>query len=170
MPTSAVDAVAADIDAFKDEIEEVLREEKEEKEIQNAEVQIARGQNLIKHKDEIKSRPRRTWFETQRDKEEREKASKAQLNGLELPKEKKGSGGKLSNKKRKRMEGREEMEEGGGGRVYKKTKADRVAKRGGGGKGKGKKGKAKGTAAKSLKGKGGKKFAQKMARGKGKTK
>ncbi|KAG0129593.1 P-loop containing nucleoside triphosphate hydrolase protein [Tuber indicum] len=154
-----VDALGEKIKELDGEIEEILKEEKEEKQLQSAELQLRRGENLIKHEDEIKSRPKRTWFETQREKELREKVSKAQLNGLELPEKK----GKLSNKKRKKLEGRGEVEEG---RVYKKTKTDRTFKRNGGGKGGGA---AKGGALK-VKGKGGKKFAQKMVRGKGKSK
>ena len=139
-----VDALGEKIKKLDDEIEEILKEEKEEKQLQSAELQLRKGENLIKHEDEIKSRPRRTWFETQREKELRGKVSKAQLNGLELPEKKV----KLSNKKRKKLEGREEVEEG---RVYKKTKADRTSK-------------------KNCKGKGGKKFTQKILRGKGKSK
>lgn len=118
--------------------------------MQVAELQLRKGENLIKHEDEIKARPKRTWFETQREKDERGRVSKAQLNGVALPEKKE----KLSNKKRKRMEGREEMEEA---RVYKKTRADRASKLKGKGKGK------------TLpKGKGGKKFEQKMSKAKGK--
>ncbi|KAG0642070.1 putative ATP-dependent RNA helicase [Tuber brumale] len=154
-----VDALGGRIKELDGEIEEILKEEKEEKQLQSAELQLRRGENLIKHEDEIKSRPKRTWFETQREKELREKVSKAQLNGLELPEKKV----KLSNKKRKKLEERGEVEEG---RVYKKTKADRASKRNGRGKGGGA---AKGGAVK-VKGKGGKKFAQKVVRGKGKSK
>ena len=139
-----VDALGEKIKNLGDEIEEILEEEKEEKQLQSAELQLRKGENLIKHEDEIKSRPKRTWFETQREKELRGKVSKAQLNGLELPEKKV----KLSNKKRKKLEVRGEVEEG---RVYKKTKADRTSKKNG-------------------RGKGGKKFAQKILRGKGKSK
>jgi len=121
-----------------DEIEEIHEEEKEKK-LQSIELQLCKAENLIKHDDEIRGRPKRTWFE----KELRGKVSKAQLKGLELPEKKV----KLTNKK-KQLEVRGEVEEE---RVYKKTKADRTSKRNG-------------------KGKGGKKFAQKILRGKGKSK
>ena len=107
-------------------------------------MQLCKGENLIKHEDEIRSRPKRTLFETQRETELREKVRKAQLNGLELPEKKV----KLTNKKKTKFEVRGEVEEE---RVYKKPKADRTSKRNG-------------------KGKGGKKFAQKILRGKGKSK
>ena len=60
-------------------------------------MQLCKGENLIKHEDEIRSRPERTWLETLREMELRGKVSKAQLNGLELPEKKV----KLSNKKKK---------------------------------------------------------------------
>ena len=99
------------------------------------ELQLCKGENLIKHDDEIRGRPKRTWFE----KELPGKVSKAHLNGLELPAKKKV---KLTNKKKKKLEVRGEVEEE---RVYKKTKADRTSKWNG-------------------KGEGGKKFAQKILR------
>lgn len=145
-----VDELGKEIDALQDEIEEILKEEKQEKQIQTAELQLRKGENLIKHEDEIKARPKRTWFETQREKEERGKISKAALNGVSLPEKKE----KLSNKKRKRMEGREEIEEM---RAYKKTKGDRASKLKGKGKGK-----------TQVKGSAGKKFAQKMNKAKAK--
>lgn len=33
-----------------------------------AEMEITKGQNLIEHRDEIMSRPARTWFQTEREK------------------------------------------------------------------------------------------------------
>ena len=51
------------------EVEAVLAEEKEEKVIRQAEMEIKKGQNMIDHGDEIFSRPARTWFQTGKDKE-----------------------------------------------------------------------------------------------------
>ena len=50
------------------EIEEVLAEEKEERAMSITERDLKRGENLIQHEDEIKARPRRTWFESEKDK------------------------------------------------------------------------------------------------------
>jgi len=105
--------------ALEDEIEEVLEEEKAEKVIQTMEMQVQKTENLVKYKDEIKGRPKRTWFESQREKAEAKKVSKAELNGVTLPEKKTP----VSGKKRKREEMKEEKE-----KVYKKTKADRVIK------------------------------------------
>ncbi|GME74958.1 unnamed protein product [Ambrosiozyma monospora] len=91
-------------------IEEILVEEKQEKEIIRAEMELKKSENLLNYKDEIKSRPKRTWFQT-------EKEKKADKLGLALAK-----GKKLNSKKRKQQEAREDA----GGRSYKKTKTDRV--------------------------------------------
>jgi len=81
------------------------------------EMQVRRTENLVKHEEEIKGRPKRTWFESQREKVEAKKLSKAELNGIELPEKR----APMSGKKRKREEMKEE-------RGYKKTKTDRVLK------------------------------------------
>jgi len=54
---------------LKDEVSEVLHEEKEEKQIRQAEMELKKGQNMIDHQDEIFSRPARTWFQSEKDKQ-----------------------------------------------------------------------------------------------------
>ncbi|GMG39158.1 unnamed protein product [Ambrosiozyma monospora] len=92
-------------------IEEILVEEKQEKEIIRAEMELKKSENLLNYKDEIKSRPKRTWFQS-------EKEKKADKLGTALAK-----GKKINSKKRKQQEAREDA---GGSRSYKKTKTDRV--------------------------------------------
>jgi ATP-dependent RNA helicase DDX27 len=63
-----IESVEADMWADKitemeDEIEEILKDEKEEKLLSQSEMQIRRGENIMVHEDEIKGRPKRTWFE-----------------------------------------------------------------------------------------------------------
>ncbi|KAF8539670.1 P-loop containing nucleoside triphosphate hydrolase protein [Trichophaea hybrida] len=117
LDTDKVNRVHKKLASIESEVDEVLKEEKDEKEIQNMEMQIRRTENLVKHEEEIKGRPKRTWFESQREKVEAKKLSRAELNGIELP-EKRTS---MSGKKRKREEMKEE-------RGYKKTKTDRTVK------------------------------------------
>ncbi|SCU96830.1 LANO_0E14466g1_1 [Lachancea nothofagi CBS 11611] len=94
----------------KDEtISEILEEEKEEKEILRAEMEVRKGQNMLKHKDEINSRPRRTWFQS-----EAEKKNSKVIQALSKNKK------TVNSKKRKRMEATEDRS-----RSYKKTKNDR---------------------------------------------
>ncbi|KAL8826579.1 MAG: hypothetical protein Q9191_003717, partial [Dirinaria sp. TL-2023a] len=73
----AIDAVAVDtVDALhtriaehlEAEIDAILGEEKEERAMQNAEMQVRKGENLMVHEAEIHSRPKRTWFESEREK------------------------------------------------------------------------------------------------------
>jgi len=142
---------------LEEEVEEVLEEEKQEKQIQQAEMQVTKGQNLITHEDEIHSRPKRTWFESEKEKKAAKDAGAVVLNGV-----KRGITGKLSGKKRRKLENRDDQLGRGEGRVYKKTKEERVAgtKRG-----------VKVGSSTDKKPKSAKKFAQKMGRGaKGKPK
>ena len=64
----ATNVLSAEIDALKDEIQEILREEKEEKEIRSTEMQIKKGQNLLDHREQIMARPARTWFQSGKEK------------------------------------------------------------------------------------------------------
>lgn len=91
-------------------IDEILEEEKGEKEILRAEMQLRKGENLLKHKTEIESRPKRTWFQSEAEKKN------AKLFGV-LAKNKKV----VNSKKRKRLEATEDSS-----RRYKKTQKNRV--------------------------------------------
>ncbi|KAF9527593.1 ATP-dependent RNA helicase drs1 [Crepidotus variabilis] len=57
------------LEGLKDEIADILKEEKEEKHLRKAEMELKKGQNLIEHEAEIYSRPARTWFQTTKEKE-----------------------------------------------------------------------------------------------------
>lgn len=92
-------------------IDEVLEEEKNEKELLQAEMELNKASNMIKHQKEIQSRPKRTWFESNADKK-----SNSDLTN-HLPKREK----KINSKKRKSIEALKDS-----GRSYKKTKQDRI--------------------------------------------
>ncbi|KAL4997833.1 P-loop containing nucleoside triphosphate hydrolase protein [Aspergillus recurvatus] len=138
---SVADSWASKAKDMEEEIDAVLEEEKLEKQLAQAEMQVTKGENLIKHEAEIKSRPKRTWFETEREKRVAKKIGAAELNG---PGKKEKV--RLSNKDKKRLDAARMRQEEGLGR--KKNKAEREdpragkAKQGkdkGKGKGKGKK-------------------------------
>jgi ATP-dependent RNA helicase DDX27 len=123
-----VDAAEADkwadkVTDMKDEIEEILEEEKEDKQLAQAEMQVRRGENIIAHEDEIMGRPKRTWFETEQAKREAKKTGRAQLNGMESVL--KNKPGKLSNKDKKKLDDRDTRTEG---KVWKKGRAEREGK------------------------------------------
>ncbi|KAI1150751.1 P-loop containing nucleoside triphosphate hydrolase protein [Nemania diffusa] len=118
------------IEALADEIAAVAQEEKEEKQIAMAEMQIRKGENMVRHEDEIKARPKRTWFETQADKKAARDAGFNELNGLREALKKKG-GGTLSGKDKKKLDARaarKEDAQGKGERVWKKGAAERAGK------------------------------------------
>lgn len=118
---AVADKWASKAEGLSEEIDEILQEEKAEKQLAQAEMQVTKGENLIKHEAEIMSRPKRTWFETERQKRDAQKVGTAQLNGLDTQakKEKK----KLSNKDKKRLDAARERREGNIG--FKKGKTDR---------------------------------------------
>lgn len=115
------------------EVEEVLQEEKIEKQMSQAEMQVTKGENLMKHGAEIMSRPKRTWFETEQQKRTAKKAGAELLNGPNAQSKKI----KLSNKDKKRLDDAQMRHDGNIG--WKKGKSDRDDS-----KGKDKKGKGKG--------------------------
>lgn len=147
------------IGGMDEDIEAVMREEKEEKVLKQSEMQMKKAENFMAHEKEILSRPKKTWFQGQKDKAESKAKGRAQLNGvrddslegkiaeqLEKDKGKK----KLSNKEKKRMALKDER---GEARMWKKGAAERgknvqPGKSGKGGKGKpgGSKTKPKGRA------------------------
>ncbi|KAH9082149.1 DEAD-domain-containing protein [Lactarius deliciosus] len=56
--------------SLKGEIAGVLTEEKEEKQLRQAEMEVTKGQNILEHEAEIYSKPARTWFQTGKDKQQ----------------------------------------------------------------------------------------------------
>lgn len=117
------DEWAAQVENMQDEIEEILIEEKEDKQLAQAEMEVRRGENIIVHENEIKGRPRRTWFESEQDKRAAKKVGRAELNGVENVIKKKG--GRLSNKDKKKLDDRDVRLEG---KVWKKGRAERAGK------------------------------------------
>ncbi|KAH7329408.1 P-loop containing nucleoside triphosphate hydrolase protein [Stachybotrys elegans] len=111
-----VDKLQEQIDAMEDEIEDIMREEKEEKQLAQAEMEVKKGENLMEYEAEIKSRPKRTWFETEHDKKKAKQAGKDELNGMREAMKMK-SAGKLSNKDKKKLDAKAQRTEG---RTWKK--------------------------------------------------
>jgi ATP-dependent RNA helicase DDX27 len=124
VPVEETDRWMKKIKELEGEIEEVLAEEKEERAMSVTERDLKRGENLIMHEDEIKSRPRRTWFESEKDKLAEKEKGAAALNGPAggLAKGKDQKKKKLSGKDRKKLEMKDVRTEG---KQWKKGKADR---------------------------------------------
>ncbi|KAF4459741.1 ATP-dependent RNA helicase DRS1 [Fusarium albosuccineum] len=117
-----VDKFQAQIDEMDDEIDEIMQEEKEEKQLAHVEMQVRKGENLIDHEAEIKSRPKRTWFETEHDKKQSKQAGRDELNGMREGMKKKT--GKLSNKDKKRLDAKQMRSEGQEWRKGKSSEAE----------------------------------------------
>ncbi|CAG8981252.1 hypothetical protein HYALB_00003850 [Hymenoscyphus albidus] len=120
---SDADEWATKVDEMEDEIEEILKDEKEEKALAQLEMQVKKGDNMIDHQEEIQGRPKRTWFESEVEKTAAKKAGRAELNGVQSILKKKP--GKLSNKDKKKLDDRDMRTEG---KVWKKGRAERDGK------------------------------------------
>ncbi|KAJ5676737.1 ATP-dependent RNA helicase drs1 [Penicillium maclennaniae] len=128
--TAVADEWAQKAEDLADEVQEVLQEEKTEKQMSQAEMQVNKTENIMKHGAEIMARPKRTWFET-----EQQKLAARKIGAEEVKKDK----AKLSNKDKKRLDDAKMRHEGNIG--WKKGKDERDAPKMFGkdkGKGKGK--------------------------------
>lgn len=153
----ALDRCDGRIAALADEIDAILSMEKEERAMGEAERDVRRGENLVGFSDEIASRPRRTWFAGERDKQQARERGAKELNGADpngaAPAAGKRTGtGKMSGKQKKRLDdrklrtgevgghqGQEGSRRPGEGRIWKKPKSGLTV----GAQDKGKKGKEK---------------------------
>ncbi len=123
VPTEETDRWVKKLKELENEIEEVLREEKEERVLSITERDLKRGVNLIEHEDEIKSRPRRVWFESEKEKKAERERGVAALNNSSGGSVKDGKKKKkLSGKDKKKLEAKDVRTEG---KQWKKGKADR---------------------------------------------
>lgn len=120
------DACMARVEALTAEVEIIMGMEKEERALGEAEREVCKGENLVGFEEEIKARPRRTWFETEKEKAEAKARGGQELNGRSSGgggTTKAGTGsGKLSNKAKKRLDGRTDQL---AGRTWKKRRENR---------------------------------------------
>ncbi|XP_021755961.1 DEAD-box ATP-dependent RNA helicase 28-like [Chenopodium quinoa] len=59
---------AQTIEQMEDQVATILQEEKEEMALRKAEMEAAKAENMIEHREEIFSRPKKTWFITEKEK------------------------------------------------------------------------------------------------------
>lgn len=121
VPIEVVTAFVTQLKDLKDEVDHVLEEEKEEKAIRQVEMQITKGDNLIKHRDEIMSKPKRTWFVNEKERANQKEVAKVEYEAKMEDKNQKKLSSKhgkydgLSRKKKRSKMAREEMEQEEGG-------------------------------------------------------
>ncbi|KAK4842530.1 hypothetical protein QYF36_023212 [Acer negundo] len=65
------------IDQMEDQVAAILREEREEMALRKAEMEATKAENMIAHREEIYSRPKKTWFVTETEKKLAAKAAKS---------------------------------------------------------------------------------------------
>jgi ATP-dependent RNA helicase DDX27 len=70
------------IEGLEKDVIQIHIAEREEKELRKAEQEAQKLQNMIEHRDEIYSRPARTWFQSRREKENVQIAAKQAAMGL----------------------------------------------------------------------------------------
>ena len=81
-------------------VKELSIEELSEKELQKADVEARRAENLIKHKEEIMNRPKKHWMKNTLQKKELKQKSKDDLKDIKSKFEKQFATGKIFKKKR----------------------------------------------------------------------
>ena len=124
MDPAEIDTMHNRITALEDEIEAVLKEEKEQKALAQLSRDLTRGENMVEHQSEIMSRPRRTWFESEKEKlAAKAKSRPTSMTSSTSMKNDSGSfgrkvsaagGGKLSNKQKKKLDRSRDFKEAGG--------------------------------------------------------
>lgn len=135
MEIKEVDDMQKRIESLEDDIEAILKEEKEEKQIAQVETQLTRGENMVKHEAEILARPRRTWFESEKEKRDAKQRGQLELNGPNGMVKVKSDKKKMSNKMKKRLDLTRDRKEG---KMWKREKHDSAPVSVGRSKGKGK--------------------------------
>jgi ATP-dependent RNA helicase DDX27 len=104
VPYEDVQSWVEKLEAQKEVLEMAIVVEKEERALEVAERDLKKGENMVIHEDEIKARPKRTWFESEKEKLESKKLQSQPMNDVKVKAAKK----KLSNKDKKRAEIKDE--------------------------------------------------------------
>ncbi|EFX00649.1 ATP-dependent RNA helicase [Grosmannia clavigera kw1407] len=135
---AAADRWQAKIDAMAEDVAEIVAEERQVRAMAQAEMEVTRGENLLKHRDEIMARPKRTWFESGRDKEAKRQLQRREAQAERSDETKKstmerlrdqlkakhGGSGWLSRKDTKKLDAKKDRLEGLGGRKLKQEKKE----------------------------------------------
>eukprot|EP00172_Hildenbrandia_rubra_P001677 Plantae.Rhodophyta-Hildenbrandia_rubra.ctg2247.p1 GENE.Plantae.Rhodophyta-Hildenbrandia_rubra.ctg2247~~Plantae.Rhodophyta-Hildenbrandia_rubra.ctg2247.p1 ORF type:complete len:659 (-),score=162.08 Plantae.Rhodophyta-Hildenbrandia_rubra.ctg2247:1322-3298(-) len=86
VPPASIGKWRARIDGWETQIKEILKEERKEKELRMAEMEVQKAENMLKHGEDIRQRPKRTWFQTSKEKDEA-KGRARKDKGLEVSRE-----------------------------------------------------------------------------------
>jgi len=80
IPPEVIERYKKKIEDLEKDIKDILKQEETEKELRIADMQVKKAQNLIIHRDEIMSRPARTFIKPDNKKQEDEKKRKEKKN------------------------------------------------------------------------------------------
>ena len=70
LPQAVIDRSAAKIKRMEPSIKEIMKQEAEETQLEYAEMEVQKMENMLTHKQEIMSRPARTWIKSAHDKKQ----------------------------------------------------------------------------------------------------
>jgi len=76
IPPAAIRAAEEQLEAIQGDLGEILAEEREEAYMRKAEMEAGKADNMMQHEREIKSRPKREWFQTGKEKAQLKKRVK----------------------------------------------------------------------------------------------
>ncbi|KAJ1495442.1 P-loop containing nucleoside triphosphate hydrolase protein [Baffinella frigidus] len=79
VPNEAVEAMRAKIEEWETEVDGILEEEAVERQMRIADQETDKARNLIEHDDEIKSRPKKSWFQSNQEKRETRETNPARF-------------------------------------------------------------------------------------------
>jgi ATP-dependent RNA helicase DDX27 len=68
VPADTIQRYKEKVESLSTQIQEVLQEEKEDRSLRQAEMELRKSENLLNHGKEIYARPARTWFQTETEK------------------------------------------------------------------------------------------------------
>ncbi|KAJ2498422.1 nucleolar DEAD-box protein required for synthesis of 60S ribosomal subunit [Coemansia sp. RSA 1972] len=81
VPIDVLNKYRAKVDEVAEQMKSVYADEKQDKMIQDAEMQMSKASNMLKHKTEIQNRPRKTWFQSTKDRKDSKKAASDKFMG-----------------------------------------------------------------------------------------
>ena len=107
MPPEAVAEWKDKLEKFQVDAQEIMKQENVEKELRTADMEATKVKNMIEHEDEIYSRPKKTWFISEKERKQLKEESVRQAKGEALNRE-----DVRDSKKRKRAEMEEKKKKG----------------------------------------------------------
>ncbi|KAJ2757631.1 nucleolar DEAD-box protein required for synthesis of 60S ribosomal subunit, partial [Coemansia nantahalensis] len=79
IPADVLNKYRVKVEGLAAQVAQIVGEERDEKLLKDTEMQMAKADNLLKHGDEIQSRPRRTWFQSNKERDSAKKAARSKF-------------------------------------------------------------------------------------------